>query len=161
ELIERQPTTAFTSLAAQGDHPLPVVLPSGPAPIPVAFVSGQFFETLGTHPVAGRLLNTSDAPAGAVPVVVISETLWRGAFNGDPAVLGQSLTIGARPFTIVGVTPAGAPGLRVLDVGSSESEYPQAWLPLHNAVYWDATKSSSTPWLSLAGRLSDRSSLRA
>src|SRR5262249_30046808 len=34
ELIERQPTTAFTSLAAQGDHPLPVVLPSGPAPIP-------------------------------------------------------------------------------------------------------------------------------
>ena len=63
-------------------------------------------------------------------MVLISERLWRDSFERSEAVVGRTITVGGRPFTIVGVTPAGFPGLLQRDVGQSEAGYPQVWLPL-------------------------------
>lgn len=158
ESFESQRPNVYTSVAAQGDLLLPAFLPSGPATISVAFVSRDFFRTLGTQPIRGRLLDgiRSDQAAS---VAVVSEGLWRGAFNGDEGILGRALTIGGRAFTIVGVTPASAPGLRVVDLSSGEHAYPQVWLPLADAVYWKAADDRTRPWLTTAGRLSGTSSL--
>src|SRR5215203_2765500 len=60
DTLEQLRPPALGSLAAQGDISLPVVLPSGPATMTVALVSARFFESLGTQPVAGRLLTTAD-----------------------------------------------------------------------------------------------------
>ena len=59
-----------------------------------------------------------------MPTTVISERLWREAFNSDPAVLGRAVGIGGRFFTIVGITPAGFAGLRIRDIGGNRRRLP-------------------------------------
>ena len=68
-------------------------------------VSGSFFTTLGLRPKLGRLLDSSD-DANGTAAVVISEGLWRRAFNADPTVIGRAIGLGPAQFTIVGVAPA-------------------------------------------------------
>ena len=52
-------------------------------------------------PPAGRLRS------GAPPVVAISWPLWQRRFGGDRSVIGRSVTLGERSYTIVGVMPVG------------------------------------------------------
>jgi putative ABC transport system permease protein len=152
---------SFTALAAQGHSPLPVMLPAGPESLPVAFVSADFFVTLGTRPAAGRLLDAGDASAGAPPVALLAEPLWRRAFNGDPRAIGRALIVGGHAFTIAGVTPDGFSGLRVMDVSNRAADAPQIWMSLGEARLWPATARPQTPWLSLGGRLSAGATLRS
>jgi putative ABC transport system permease protein len=78
-----------------------------------AQVSGDFFEVLGVTPILGRTFHLSEAKAGAPPVALISERLWRGEFAADPSIVGRTVTLsspGTRgqqtPYEIVGVLPA-------------------------------------------------------
>ncbi len=159
--IDAATSTTFDSVAAEGNRVLPLALPSGPASRPVAFASARYFETLGTRPVAGRLLRALDSDSSAPPVAVISEGLWRQAFGGDPATLGRLVAIGGQFFTIVGITPAGLPGLRLRDIGGTDADYPQIWLPLAHARRWDRGASTALQWLTLQGRLRSDQSLAA
>ena len=159
DALEADSPDAFSSLAGQGEHSMPVMLPSGPASLSVSFVSARFFETLGAVPLTGRLLGADDAHPAAAPVVVIGEALWQTAFNGKGDVLGSPIVVGGRAFTIVGVTPRAAPGLRAVDLGNRESDYPQLWLSLRDAGHWPGMPSRSQPWLWAAGRLSPDSTL--
>jgi predicted permease len=127
----------------------------------VAFVSPSFFDTLGTSAVAGRLLRAGDADASAPPAALISERLWRRVFHGSPAVLQTSLTIAGRAFPLVGVTPERFSGLRIIDLGAADSEYPDAWICLRDASLWRATAHPSFPWLAVAGRLAPGATLNA
>lgn len=68
-------------------------------------VSGNYFEVLGVGPSLGRVLTPADDHAGSEPVVVISAGLWQSRFSGDPAVLGHTLQLDERAYTIVGVMP--------------------------------------------------------
>lgn len=63
-------------------------------------VKGDYFATLGAVPVVGRLLG----PDEREPNVVISASLWRGAFAQDPAIVGTRLRFGTVVLSIVGVT---------------------------------------------------------
>ena len=90
-------------------------------------VTGNFFVVLGSSAVLGRTLVPDDDHPGAAPVAVLSYSLWRGRFAGNPAVLGRRLELrNSRVVTVVGVAP---PGL----------EYPtgtEIWVPFatHSAV---------------------------
>ena len=78
------------------------------------FVSGDFFSVLGVPSVLGRTLSTQDDRAGCgSPGAVISYSFWQREFAGNSGVLGQSVRLDGRPFTIVGVTPAGFFGVEV------------------------------------------------
>jgi putative ABC transport system permease protein len=73
-----------------------------------AYVSGDFFRTLGVPAVLGRTFTAvDDVPGGGPdgPVAVISHGMWQGRFGGDQKVIGTSLVIERIPFTIIGVTP--------------------------------------------------------
>jgi hypothetical protein len=71
-------------------------------------VSCNFFAAYGPdRPLLGRLLcpedcTTSDSP----PIVVIGEDLWRTAMAADPNVIGSSLLLNRRAFSVVGVMPS-------------------------------------------------------
>ena len=86
----------------------------------VSPVTGNFFVVLGSKAVLGRTLVPDDDHPGAAPVAVLSYSLWRGSFAGNPAVLGRSLELrNSRVVSVVGVAP---PGL----------EYPagtEIWVP--------------------------------
>ena len=155
--IDAQPAVSMRPLAAQATTPLPLSLPSGNETLSVAFVSGELFAAVGTKPALGRLLTAADAGSA----VVISERLWRRAFNGDPGILHSSLTIAARSFPIAGVAPDRFSGLRIIDAGGRDTDYPDAWLPLRDAALWPATARTEIPWLSVAGRLAPGSTIAA
>src|SRR5262249_22546429 len=77
-------------------------------------VSGNYFDTLGLKPTAGRLISTSDdRQPGSHPVTVISHETWLRRFGGDPEAVGRDVIINGRKFTIIGVAPPGFVGIEV------------------------------------------------
>jgi len=73
-----------------------------------AYVSGDFFTTLGVPALLGRTFTAADDVRGGGPdgpVAVISYGMWQRRFGGDVNVIGTSVVIERIPFTIVGVTP--------------------------------------------------------
>jgi predicted permease len=70
------------------------------------FISDGFFAVLGVRPILGREFSSGDETLGASPVAMISEDLWRNKFDGAANVLGQTITLDGKNFSIVGVIPA-------------------------------------------------------
>jgi putative ABC transport system permease protein len=68
-------------------------------------VSANFFDTLEVSPAIGRGFQPEDGQAGASPVVVISNGLWKRRFGADRNLLGQTILLNGASFTVVGVTP--------------------------------------------------------
>jgi predicted permease len=81
-----------------------------------AWVTGEYYETLGLQPELGRLLSRADDEAGAVPVVVITDDYWQRKFHGVPDVIGRVILIEGVPATIAGVSRAGFFGANVGEV---------------------------------------------
>ncbi len=96
--------------------------PEGPEALKEAPVSANFLKILGVEPLVGRgFLSEEDSPGSAnseellqgsattrgTNVAMISNELWQTRFQGDPKIAGKSATIGAAPYTIVGVLPTG------------------------------------------------------
>jgi hypothetical protein len=74
----------------------------------VSPVTGNFFVVLGARAILGRVLVPDDDHPGAAPVAVLSYSLWRGQFAGNPGVLGRRLELrNSRVVTVVGVAPPG------------------------------------------------------
>ncbi len=67
------------------------------------FVTSDFFPILGVKPVTGRTFVRSDDQIGAAPVALISGGFWKRKFGSTPDVVGKSLTLDGRGYTIVGV----------------------------------------------------------
>jgi predicted permease len=74
--------------------------------------SGGYLRTLGVHPALGRdFLPEEDAHPDGPRVVLLSDELWKRRYNANPAILGTVVDIDSKPFTVVGVLPAGFLGL--------------------------------------------------
>jgi predicted permease len=74
--------------------------------LPGDYVSSDFFSILGVKPVLGRLFAPGEDEIGRSPLVVIGAGLWARKFSSRPDVLGKTLTLDGRDFTIIGVLPA-------------------------------------------------------
>ena len=78
-----------------------------PERLPGAAISSDYLSTLGISPLLGRpFFSTDDRPESA-PVALISESLWRRMFGGDASILGRSLHLNDRNYTVIGVLPHG------------------------------------------------------
>ena len=71
-------------------------------------VSANYFQTAQLRMAAGRGFTVEEE---RLPVVVLSHSLWQRRFGGDPGIVGQAVAVSGRPFTVVGVAPAGYRGL--------------------------------------------------
>ena len=80
------------------------------------WVSDVFFSVLGVKPALGRDFMPGEDERGAVPVVLISPNLWQRKFLASADVLGKSLTLDDKSYTIVGVLPASFNLYRGIDV---------------------------------------------
>jgi len=76
-------------------------------------VSGNYFQTLGVKPAAGRVFSPEedDRTYKGHPVVVLSHDYWVTRFGGKRDVIGQKITVNNYPMTVVGVSAAGFTGL--------------------------------------------------
>src|SRR5215475_519747 len=70
-------------------------------------VTGTHFQFLGLRPILGRYITTTDAPDGQdpQPVAVLSYKFWQRHYHGDPAVVGKTIQLNHKTFTILGVMP--------------------------------------------------------
>lgn len=103
--------------AADGANRLNLSTASGEVqPVDGAYVSGEFFATLGVPALLGRMFTAADDVRGGGrdgPVAIISYGMWQRRFGGTADVVGTPLVIERVPFTIVGVTPPGFFGAEV------------------------------------------------
>jgi putative ABC transport system permease protein len=67
--------------------------------------SGDFFTVLGAQMALGRTFRLEEEPQGQDNVAILSHDFWRRKFSADLGVIGQSLTLDGRNYTIVGVLP--------------------------------------------------------
>lgn len=113
-------TPEFEQLAAVQSYPWKMTVLSGKPGtlaqgVPASFVSGNYFQTFGLQPYAGRLLTPADDQPGAPPVAVISYAAWQRDYGADPSIVGETFRFKTYPVTIVGISPAGFYGERMID----------------------------------------------
>jgi predicted permease len=70
-------------------------------------VSGNFFQTLGVQPELGRLFVNDELQKNGSPAVLLSHGYWARQFHSNPAIVGQAVSLNKKPYTIIGVMPAG------------------------------------------------------
>ena len=96
----------FSDVAGFTRHQLTLTGHGDPSVVNSNGVTPELFSVLSTRPIAGRGLLPKDGQLGAAPVVVLSEELWRGLFEADPNVVGTSIGLDKKSFTIVGIMPS-------------------------------------------------------
>lgn len=117
-------------------------------------VSGNYFNVLGLKPALGRLLTPEDdTAAGANPVLVLGYNYWRSHFAARADVVGKTVLINGRPFTVVGVGPENF----LSAIGGYE---PGVFIPISMsevAMPWTVTRHNLTNhqsiWLTVVARL--------
>ena len=147
----RDESTVFSGVLAMSKNPMAGSTANG-SRAAGRLVSGNFFDVLGLTPLAGRLLSPRDdrldAPEGSA-VAVLSHRFWIRAFGGSAEALGRTVRIGAVPFTIVGIAPAGFDDLAV--GRPADFFVPMGSEPLvrQNSLL----RSAPSNWLGIVGRL--------
>jgi putative ABC transport system permease protein len=105
-LAFREQNHVFSEMAGVVSHSLTFTGHGEPTEVRVLDVTPEFFSLLGVNPLQGRTFVSQDGISGGAPVVIISENLWRGSLGSDPNVVGRSIILDKRLFTVVGVMPA-------------------------------------------------------
>jgi predicted permease len=98
------------------------------ASLRAVLASGNYFSVLQARPALGRTFGyADDLPPLGTASVVLSDAYWTRHFNRDPNVLGQTIDLNLKPFTIIGVLPAGFSGARA---PNGNPYVPDVWVPL-------------------------------
>lgn len=123
----------------------------------IDLVSGSYFNVFEISPAMGRLIGESDDRiAGASPVAVASYGWFQRHFQGDPAVIGQTLRIQGHDYTIIGVAQ---PGFN----GHAAAAPADLWIPLSMqkeiSPGWNGLNDHNFQSLYIIGRLKSGVSL--
>ena len=90
-----------------------------PEMITVLYTSVDFFQTLGLPPALGRVFAPGEDGAGGPRLAILSDGFWRRRFAANPAIVGQTITLNDRVWSVIGVMPPLPKSLSV-----------DAWVPL-------------------------------
>ena len=113
------------------------------------FVSGQFFDTLGLHPLLGRTFTPADDKRGCPGTAVLGHAFWEKEYGGRTDVIGKSVSLDNHPFEILGVLE---PGFSGVQVGNSVDLYvPVCSEKIIRGEYSSLDKRSNW-WMQIIGR---------
>ena len=151
--ILREGSPSFSLMAAEGQPLTFAVRAPGQDAMNIdgTFVSGTYFNVLGTRPQLGRLLQPLDDRPDAPLAVVISHAFWTARLGAPSNIVGQTLIIGGRDAVITGVTPEGFFGLRGGEM--NEASGFKVYVPLSHARGWPGAPGPDERWLNIYGRL--------
>jgi putative ABC transport system permease protein len=98
-----------------------------PLRVNAASMSASAFPLLGVPPELGRTFTAEEARAGAENVAVLSHALWEREYSRDPNIVGKTLKLDEKSYTVVGVMP---PSFKFPFDGAPLSEMADLWVPL-------------------------------
>src|SRR5262245_44883744 len=101
----QQQSTSFTNLTAYSGGTYYLIGRGEPERLHGTRVTAEFFATLGILPEQGRDFLPEEDQPGHDQVALISHGLWHRRFGTDPQVIGQTLTLSERSYTVIGVMP--------------------------------------------------------
>jgi len=147
----RDDTDVLAGLAGHAVVPFNLMIDGAAERVWGELVTGNFFQVFGVGAALGRTLLPSDdeAPRGHA-VAVISDDLWRRRFGADPGVVGRTIAVGRRPYTIVGVAE---PPFRGAVVGLSLHVFVPATMQPEVLPFGNALELRDSHWLIADGRL--------
>jgi predicted permease len=87
-----------------------------PERVHIHMISAEFLPALGLKPVLGRTFRPEEDKAGVGPVTILGDGLWKRKFGLAQDVLGKSITLNGKPYTIIGVAPGRITGLSPTDL---------------------------------------------
>ncbi len=106
EQLSRE-SRSFSGLAAFTNEVFNLTGLDQPEQLQAARVSWNFLPVLGIQPSLGRGFTLQEDRPGGLPVVLLSDRLWRRRFAADRSVVGHHITLDQQDYTIIGVLPAG------------------------------------------------------
>ncbi len=77
-----------------------------PEKVRAAWASWDLFSILGVTPQLGRSFVEADDRPDAPATVILTNNFWMRRYSGDPAIVGKSIWLDAKPYTVIGVMPA-------------------------------------------------------
>ncbi len=98
-------STSFEEFGAVRTLTMSVTGGGEPEQVPAEMVSGNLLHLLGVKPLIGRALTEADDSSGSAPVALLGYGFWQRRFDRSAQVVGQSITLNNRPYTIIGVLP--------------------------------------------------------
>jgi len=174
--LDLRDSGALQSLAAFAPAAMTLDVEGATERIDVQIVTGNYFELLGIRSLVGRVfLPDDDRIESPRRVAVLAYQTWSKRYGSRPDIVGQTLTLNGKPYTVIGVAPRGF-------FGSLLGDAPELWVPMAlqpevrppSAGVLRQRMSISTSgrtsigalldfrdvsWLELVGRLKDGSSL--
>ena len=119
----RAKNEGFSGMIAAGFAPMSLSGRGEPEQVFGQIVTGNYFDVLGATMALGRgFLGAADDQPGVTPVVVLSHGLWQRRYGGRPDIVGDTITINGRAFTVVGIAAEGFRGTTTLGG-------PELWVP--------------------------------
>ena len=107
---------SFASLAAFRSDDFNMTGVGEPERLHAHMISAEFFPALGLEPLLGRNFRPGEDRAGAGAVAILSDGIWKRKFGSSPEVLGRSIALNGKNYTVVGVAPGHITGLSPSDV---------------------------------------------
>jgi putative ABC transport system permease protein len=117
----RSQNHSFESMSAVDTLQVTLTGQGEPVQLTAQSVSASFLDVLGVRPILGRTFRADEDLPNRNNVVLMSYAMWQSRFGGNPAVIGQNVTLAGFPFTVIGVLPQDFQFL---------SSLPSFWLPL-------------------------------
>jgi putative ABC transport system permease protein len=97
-------TRDFTGVAAYSTQRYNLTGAGDPREVQAALVTADVFDVLGVHPQIGQAFTAAQEHD---PVALLGNGLWVTSFGRDPSILGKSIALDGKSYTIVGVMPPG------------------------------------------------------
>jgi len=127
-----------------------------PERIDAGWCSWNFFSILGVQPALGRTFVASDDESSAQATVILSARFWKRRYAADPAIVGKTIWLDARPYTVVGVLPSWF----VYSSAFGGSNI-QAWTPIGHDAPQDLLRTFANHEMIVAARLKPGVTLEA
>jgi putative ABC transport system permease protein len=99
-------TDAFESMSVMLSQSISLTGEGEPEELPVLLVEPSYFRMLGGETALGRTFAEDEGKPETDRVAVLSHQLWQRQFGSDPSIIGEAITLGGNPVTVVGVMPA-------------------------------------------------------
>jgi putative ABC transport system permease protein len=146
--------TAFSGMTGISAHELTLTGHGDPFIVRVADVTPELFSVFEQQPLLGHMFRPEDGKLGAAHVVILNESVWRSVFSADPNIIGASINLDKRAFTVVGVMPSRfsfplLSGTREVWVPVGQDPQFESWMNLR-ARHWLLTTGRLKPGVSLA-----------